>query len=78
MEEEHDRGIGWAGFAVEDGYAVGLDAVDGSKGNIRFLGHRHFLFPGEHGERLGIGCGDCARERDKTASREEISTIHKF
>jgi hypothetical protein len=39
MEKEYDGGIGWTGFAVEDGDAVGLDAVDGSAGHIRFLSH---------------------------------------
>jgi hypothetical protein len=29
MQEEDDGGIRWAGFAVEDGDAVCLDAVDG-------------------------------------------------
>jgi hypothetical protein len=38
MQEEHDRRIRWAGFAVEDGDSVCLDAVDRSARMVASLG----------------------------------------
>ena len=47
MQEEHDGRIRWAGFAVEDGDAVGLDAVDECEWD-RGLARHGFSFPVEN------------------------------
>ena len=43
VKQEYDWRVGWAGFAVEDGYAVGLNAMDGGARDLRALGHSFSL-----------------------------------
>jgi hypothetical protein len=65
MQEEHDGRIRRAGFAVEDGDAVGMDAVDECEWD-RGLARHSFSFPVGRTRESDVSIFD--DERKKTCS----------